>query len=145
MSFPLVIFHRTLTSLPYSSHACRVFSSEIRERVCTHTHLSTHVTIIFVVCFARGSLNTFMNHPKDYKSKKYSVGFEVFTLVVIKDIIFWDKTPCSPLSFNRRFGGTYRLHLQGRINRFSKPASNQVASRMLSQSEDRYIWGTEGK
>jgi hypothetical protein len=21
--------------------------------------------------------------------------------------------PCSPLSFNRRFGGTYRLHLQG--------------------------------
>jgi hypothetical protein len=29
-------------------------------------------------------------------------------------------TPCSPLSFNRRFGGTYRLHLQGRRNRFSK-------------------------
>jgi hypothetical protein len=23
-------------------------------------------------------------------------------------------TPCSPLSSNRRFGGTYRLHLQGR-------------------------------
>jgi hypothetical protein len=25
--------------------------------------------------------------------------------------------PCSPLKVNRRFGGTYRLYLQGRINR----------------------------
>jgi hypothetical protein len=30
-----------------------------------------------------------------------------------KSIIFWDVTPCSLLSCNRRFGGTYRLHLQG--------------------------------
>jgi hypothetical protein len=28
--------------------------------------------------------------------------------------IFWDITPCSPLKIKRRFGGTYRLHLQGR-------------------------------
>jgi hypothetical protein len=42
------------------------------------------------------------------------VAFEVFTAVVMKSIIFWDMTPCSPLSCNRRFGGTYRLHLQGR-------------------------------
>jgi hypothetical protein len=40
-----------------------------------------------------------------------SVGFEVFTAVVMKSIIFWDMTPCSPSSSNRRFGGTYRLHL----------------------------------
>jgi hypothetical protein len=39
------------------------------------------------------------------------VGFEVFTAVVMKSIIFWDMTPCSPSSFNRGFGGTYRLHL----------------------------------
>jgi hypothetical protein len=32
----------------------------------------------------------------------------------MKSIIFWDMTPCSLLSYNRRFGGTYRLHLQGR-------------------------------
>jgi hypothetical protein len=38
----------------------------------------------------------------------------------MKSIIFWDMTPCSPLSFNRRFGGSYRLHLQGRRNRFIK-------------------------
>jgi hypothetical protein len=30
--------------------------------------------------------------------------------------IFWDITPCSPLSVNRRCGGIYRLHLQGRRN-----------------------------
>jgi hypothetical protein len=41
------------------------------------------------------------------------VGFEVFTAVVMKSIIFWDMTPCSLLSCTRRFGGTYRLHLQG--------------------------------
>jgi hypothetical protein len=28
--------------------------------------------------------------------------------------IFWDKIPCSPLKVNRRFGGTRRLHFQGR-------------------------------
>jgi hypothetical protein len=32
----------------------------------------------------------------------------------LKSIIFWDMTPCSLLSSNRRLGGTYRLHLQDR-------------------------------
>jgi hypothetical protein len=35
-------------------------------------------------------------------------------VTLLKSTIFWDITPCSPLSVNRRFGGTYRLHLQGR-------------------------------
>jgi hypothetical protein len=60
----------------------------------------------------------------------FLVGFEVYTAVVMKSIIFWDMTPSSLLSFNRRFGGTYRLHLQGQRNKFSKkPASKQVASK----------------
>jgi hypothetical protein len=29
-------------------------------------------------------------------------------------VIFWDITPCIMLKVNRRFVGTYRLHLQGR-------------------------------
>jgi hypothetical protein len=46
------------------------------------------------------------------------------TLILKKSIIFWDITPCSPLSVNRSFGETYRLHLQGRRNKFrKKPAS----------------------
>jgi hypothetical protein len=51
------------------------------------------------------------------------VGTEVLTAVVMKSTIFWDITPCSPLSVNRRFGGTYGLHFQGRKNKLSeKPA-----------------------
>jgi hypothetical protein len=56
----------------------------------------------------------------------YYVAFEVFTAVVMKSIIFWDVTPCRLLSCNRRFGGTYRLNLQGRRNNSSK---NQQVSR----------------
>jgi hypothetical protein len=33
------------------------------------------------------------------------VGFEVLTAVVLKGTIFWDITPCGPLSVNQRFGG----------------------------------------
>jgi hypothetical protein len=77
-------------------------------------------------------------HPRlnaEVKNIFTSVGFEVFTAVVMKSIIFWDMTPCSPMSFNRRFGGTYRLHLQGRRNRFSKPVSKQVARRLFFDPE----------
>jgi hypothetical protein len=35
-----------------------------------------------------------------------AVGFEVFTAVVLKSIIFWDITPCSPLSCTRRSSET---------------------------------------
>jgi hypothetical protein len=42
----------------------------------------------------------------------WCVGFEVLTAVVMKSAIFWDITLCSPLSVNRRFGGTYHRHLQ---------------------------------
>jgi hypothetical protein len=32
----------------------------------------------------------------------------------MKSSILWDIMPCSPLKVNRRFGGKFRLHLQGR-------------------------------
>jgi hypothetical protein len=34
-------------------------------------------------------------------------------LRLFKSTIFWDIMPCSPLSVNRRFGGTYRLIFRG--------------------------------
>jgi hypothetical protein len=37
---------------------------------------------------------------------------EVLAAVVTKSYSIWDMTPCSPLTVNRRLGGTYRLHLQ---------------------------------
>jgi hypothetical protein len=48
------------------------------------------------------------------------VGFGVVTAVVMKSTTFWDIRPWSPLSVNRRFGGTYRLHHHGRKNKLSK-------------------------
>jgi hypothetical protein len=39
--------------------------------------------------------------------------FEVFTAVTMKNAVFWDVAPCRSY-VNRHFGGTYRLHLQGR-------------------------------
>jgi hypothetical protein len=50
----------------------------------------------------------------------------------MKSIIFWDITPCSPFSVNRRFGGTYCLHLQGRKNKLGKkqaPAFTLISCR----------------
>jgi hypothetical protein len=44
----------------------------------------------------------------------------------MKSTISWDITPCSPLSVNRRFGGTNRLHLEGQK---ITSARNQRASR----------------
>jgi hypothetical protein len=40
-------------------------------------------------------------------------GFELSIATPMKSDIFWDITACSPVEGNRRFGGTYDLHLQG--------------------------------
>jgi hypothetical protein len=42
-----------------------------------------------------------------------SIIFEVLAAVVMS-VISWDTAPCNPLKVSRRFGGIYRLHLQGR-------------------------------
>jgi hypothetical protein len=39
----------------------------------------------------------------------------------MKNAVFWDVAPCRSC-VNRRFGGTYRLHLQGRKCRLQPPA-----------------------
>jgi hypothetical protein len=44
---------------------------------------------------------------------KLLVRSEVFTAVTRKNAVFWDVAPCRSC-VNRRFRGTYVLHLQGR-------------------------------
>jgi hypothetical protein len=44
------------------------------------------------------------------------IGFEVFTAVTMKNAVFMDVAPCGSCK-NRRFGGTCRIHLQGRKER----------------------------
>jgi hypothetical protein len=48
-----------------------------------------------------------------YAYISYFVRFEDFTAVTMKSVVFWDVALCR-LCVNRRFGGTYRLHLQDR-------------------------------
>jgi hypothetical protein len=41
----------------------------------------------------------------------------------MNSIIFWGMAPCG-FSKDRRFGGTYRLHLQGEKNQRTRNVSN---------------------
>jgi hypothetical protein len=58
------------------------------------------------------------------------LGSEILTVVVMKSTIIWDIMPCSLLKVTRHFGGTYRLHPQGR--RIS-PVRNQHESRWQAE------------
>jgi hypothetical protein len=90
------------------------------------SHWSRYYLLCCVLILMKGlkiyytsSSYTFLIYEVTHKSWRVSellknVGFEVLTMVVVKSTIFWDITPCSPLNVNRHFGGTYRLHLQGR-------------------------------
>jgi hypothetical protein len=69
--------------------------------------VALHTLVVYQILIKNASLNTIL------KCIVFA-GFEVLTAVVMKSTIFWNITPCSPLKVNRRYIGTYRLHLQGR-------------------------------
>jgi hypothetical protein len=49
---------------------------------------------------------------------------EVFTAVTMKNAVFWEMALCRSC-VNRRFGGTYRYHLQGRKIRVRGTSMNR--------------------
>jgi hypothetical protein len=51
----------------------------------------------------------------------------------MKKAVFWDVAPCRHY-VNRRFGGTYRFHLQGRRKR--KSASEEPVSKLHFLDEE---------
>jgi hypothetical protein len=51
--------------------------------------------------------------PNCQQRQLHYVRFEAFTAVTMKDVVFWDVALCRS-RVNRRFEGTYHLHLQGR-------------------------------
>jgi hypothetical protein len=57
--------------------------------------------------------NDSTNGHEFYEQLRDCIRFEAFTGVTMKNVVFWDVALCSSC-FNRRFGGTYHLHLQGR-------------------------------
>jgi hypothetical protein len=58
------------------------------------------------------------------------VGSEDLTAVAMNVTILWDIAPCSPY-VNRRFKGTYHLHLQGRKSAGQETSIEQVARQLL--------------
>jgi hypothetical protein len=50
----------------------------------------------------------------------------------MKNAVFWGVAPCRCGRLNRRFGGSYRLHLQGRKNPRAKNLREQVAAELAS-------------
>jgi hypothetical protein len=58
-----------------------------------------------------GYYKTEVNHTS--VSNHVNVRFEVFTAVIMKNAVFWDVAPCRSC-VNRRFGGIFRLHLEGK-------------------------------
>jgi hypothetical protein len=63
------------------------------------------------------------------------VRFEVFTAMTKKNAVFWDVASCRYF-VNRRFGGTYRLHLQGIRN---PQAMNQREQVNTNLNVDGYV------
>jgi hypothetical protein len=56
-----------------------------------------------------------MNFP-DPLSRGVATAVYFRHFLILKNAVVWDVAPCRSF-VNRRFGGTYRLHLQGRIIR----------------------------
>jgi hypothetical protein len=52
-----------------------------------------------------------ISEARNQRESRCFAGFEVLTAVVMKNTIFWDITPCTPLIVNRCLGGKCRLHL----------------------------------
>jgi hypothetical protein len=74
-----------------------------------HTDRRTDMTSQLCVHFT-SEQRTYVNS----QANNFRIGFQVLIAAVKKNTMFWDINPSSPLKVNRRFGGTYDLHFQGR-------------------------------
>jgi hypothetical protein len=52
----------------------------------------------------------------------------------MKTAVFWDVAPCRS-GVNRRFGGTYRLHLKGRREKIRKSARKASVREVKSRRQ----------
>jgi hypothetical protein len=64
------------------------------------------------------------------------VRYEVFKAVTTKNAVFWDVAPSRSCA-NRRFGGKYCIHLQGRKNPRERNHREQMAAVCCLQQPDR--------
>jgi hypothetical protein len=69
---------------------------------------------------------------------QYYVKFDVSTAVTMKNVVFWDVTPCGSY-YNRHFCGTYRLHRQSGKNQRAKTPNN-IARRPSWVVPENHRW-----
>jgi hypothetical protein len=67
-------------------------------------------------------------HPTDNVQPYHII--IVIHVKILNSSILWNVTHCSPVKADRRFGGTYLLHLQGRKETNMKWKANRAASSM---------------
>jgi hypothetical protein len=67
--------------------------------------------LIYILPFHVGLHSKWLRVTKSYLSEQEFICNHHITSSLLKNAVFWDVVPCRS-SVNRRFGGTYRLHLQ---------------------------------
>jgi hypothetical protein len=108
---------------------------EWMEKCRFHTVYGDELFVSFLRLSSRILNSTFIKTTIVFNPSTLTIKFQShLTRSVIEEgqndkqiSIFWNITPCSPSSVNRRFGGTYCLHLQGRKISW---AGNQRKSRI---------------
>jgi hypothetical protein len=71
----------------------------------------------------------------------FHVRFKIFIAVTMKNAVFWYVAACSSC-LNRRFGGTYRLHLQGgKIRERGTSVSRWLQSVGIRSRSFLHPWG----
>jgi hypothetical protein len=85
----------------------------VNGRVLTFIPSHLYAQYTFAHLVIRSQRNVLADECTSQNMSSY-IGSEVLTTVIVKSSVFWDITPCSPSKVNRSFGGTCRLHLQGR-------------------------------
>jgi hypothetical protein len=122
----------------YELQATRIFVCRQKSPVIMETqlrHVLKHtISTVSSVLWARNKKTRTLfqwSRPLNIYLRSILI-FEVLTAVVVNNTIFWDITPCSPLRVDRRFGGTYRLHVQGReISRARKRENRWEAEKAV--------------
>jgi hypothetical protein len=71
------------------------------------------------------------------------VGLEVLTAAVLKNSVFQDITPCSPVKVSGHLEGTCRLHLQGRIISQERNQSEAGDKQTHNELHGVITWKTE--
>jgi hypothetical protein len=111
------------------------FSSSSISRYCACDYINQN----FVLCpdsilrSRMSMLCEIRNEIQGSRPHAICAGFEVVTAPAINVAIFWDIQPCSPY-VNRRFGGTYYLHLQGRKSAEQETSEHRVVIRSSEMS-----------